>query len=246
MIYNTCARFTECLVELAQKTTPSAPLAPTLLSPTKRPPFSAKNHRRFSPSPIRNKQATDTAHIYPMKSQYRLPIKSFWGLGLRPYLRQPLFNLCCRGKEKAGTHRRHTKRGALVPRRQPSPRSVVFRRRPENKVFRLVARQNPFTEGVLAAPPVPLKVKATDTALIIPMKNQYRLPINLFWGLGLRPYLRQPLFNLYCRGKREEMQNPRKRDSSCVPTNYVHWSEKSFVCLRHFRIRGNACTIEEG
>ena len=78
--------------------------------------------------------------------------------------------------------RGNKKEGALIPRRQPSPRSVVFRRRPENKVFRLVARQNPFTEGVLAAPPVPLKVKAADTAHICPMKSQYRLPINLFWG----------------------------------------------------------------
>ncbi len=42
------------------------------------------------------------------------------------------------------------------------------------------------------------------------------------------------------------MEKPRKQDSSFVPTNYVHGSEKSFVCLRHFRIRGNACTIEEG
>ena len=97
---------------------------------------------------------------------------------VRPYLRQPLLNLCTRDKresERIGG----TKRGALVPHRQPSPRSVVFRRRPENKVFRLVARQNPFTEGVLAAPPVPLKVKATDTAHIYPMKSQYRLPIKI-------------------------------------------------------------------
>ena len=107
---------------------------------------------------------------------------------VRPYLRQPLLNLCNRGKRKP-EHIGGTKRGALVPRRQPSPRSVVFRRRPENKVFRLVARQNPFTEGVLAAPPSSLKVKATDTALIFPMKSQYRLPIKSFGGLGLRPYL---------------------------------------------------------
>ena len=149
---------------------------------------------------------------------------------------------CVAGAKRKPERIGGTKRGALVPRREPSPRSVVFRHRPENKVFRLVARQNPFTEGVLAAPPVPLKVKATDTALRLSLKSQYRLPINLFWGLGLRPYLRQPLFNLCCRGKREEMQNPRKRDSSCVPTNYVHWSEKSFVCLRHFRIRENTFT----
>ena len=84
-------------------------------------------------------------------------------------------------RERGPEHIGGTKRGALVPRRQPSPRSVVFRRRPENKVFRLVARQNPFTEGVLAAPPS-LKVKATDTALIFPMKSQYRLPMLLFRG----------------------------------------------------------------
>ena len=68
--------------------------------------------------------------------------------------------------------------GALVPRRQPSPRSVVFRRRPENKVFRLVARQNPFTEGVLAAPPS-LKVKATDAAFLFSLRSQYRLPLKI-------------------------------------------------------------------
>ena len=71
-----------------------------------------------------------------------------------------------------------TKRRALVPCRQPSPRSVVFRRRPENKVFRLVARQNPFTEGVLAAPPS-LKVKATDAAFLFSLRSQYRLPLKI-------------------------------------------------------------------
>ena len=38
------------------------------------------------------------------------------------------------------------------PRRQPSPPCVGGRRRPGGKVFRLVARQNSFTEGVLTAP----------------------------------------------------------------------------------------------
>ena len=96
---------------------------------------------------------------------------------------------CVAGARRKPEHIGGTKRGALVPRRQPSPRSVVFRRRPEGKVFRLVARQNPFTEGVLAAPPVPLKVKATDTAFHSSLKRQYRLPVLLFRGLGLRPYL---------------------------------------------------------
>jgi len=34
--------------------------------------------------------------------------------------------------------------------------SAVYRRRPEDKVFRLVARRNPFTERISAAPPHPL------------------------------------------------------------------------------------------
>ena len=81
-------------------------------------------------------------------------IALFKALGL--CLRQPLLNLCCRDKREP-ERVDYAKRATLVPRRQPSPRSVVFRRRPENKVFRLVARQNPFTEGVLAAPPTLLK-----------------------------------------------------------------------------------------
>lgn len=60
---------------------------------------------------------------------------------------------CVAGAKRKPERIGGTKRGALVPRRQPSPRSVVLRHRPENKVFRLVARQNPFTERILAAPP---------------------------------------------------------------------------------------------
>lgn len=89
---------------------------------------------------------------------------------------------CVAGAKRKPERIGGTKRGALVPRRQPSPRSVVLRHRPENKVFRLVACQNPFTEGVLAAPPSSLKEKATDTAFRFPLKSQYRLPLCPFQG----------------------------------------------------------------
>ena len=95
-------------------------------------------------------------------------------------VRRPLLNLCCRGKRKP-EHIGGTKREALVPRREPCPRSVVFRRRPEGKVFRLVARQNPFTEGVLAAPPPFLK-KRQPTLLYLLFVQQNRLPITPLLG----------------------------------------------------------------
>ena len=45
------------------------------------------------------------------------------------------------------------KEGFSRPRRQPSPPRDDSRPRSEGKVFLLVARQNPFTEKILTAPP---------------------------------------------------------------------------------------------
>ena len=137
--------------------------------PPRKTPFFASENREYAhplPPPF-TPQSSVPANSVPLSEKPFVCLRYFRTAKIlflhltgktivRPYLRQPLLNLCTRDKrepERIGD----TKRGALVPRRQPSPRSVVFRRRPENKVFRLVARQNPFTEGVLAAPPSFLK-----------------------------------------------------------------------------------------
>ena len=190
MIYNTCAGYTERIVELAQKATPSAPLAPHPLYPAKPPPF--------LPSPHPKQKGNRHGFSFTFEKSISVAHKNHSGVPVSALICASHCLTCVAGAKRKPERIGGTKRGALVPRRQPSPRSVVFRHRPENKVFRLVARQNPFTEGVLAAPPVPLKVKATDTAHIYPMKSQYRLPIKIIQGALLRQtsflYRRNRLF----------------------------------------------------
>ena len=55
--------------------------------------------------------------------------------------------------------------------------------------------------------------------------------------------LRQPSFDLCCRGKREEMQNPRKRDSSIRTSEPFSSSVKPFVRPRIFARRKYKCSF---
>ena len=135
----------------------------------------------------------------------------------RQRLRQPLFNLCTRDKRKERQKPRQMLRQLLLnlccrDKREgmEKPRSRHCRCVPANFFhssekpfvclmrFRGCGNAFAFEKGLLlyateranaVKAPVSLKVRATDTAFHLSLKSQYRLPINLFWGLARRPYL---------------------------------------------------------